>query len=69
MKELLWAAVDSCRARRARFTCCADIEDLSGDEVARQLEITLAAMKSRLHRARRVVREKLDRSLSASVGS
>lgn len=41
-----------------------DIEELSGDQVAERLGISRAAMKSRLHRARALVREKLDAVLS-----
>jgi RNA polymerase sigma-70 factor (ECF subfamily) len=37
-----------------------DIEGLSGEETAEKLGISLAAMKSRLHRARGLVREKID---------
>ena len=36
-----------------------DVEDLPGEEVARVLKISLPAMKSRLHRARNVLKEKL----------
>jgi RNA polymerase sigma-70 factor (ECF subfamily) len=41
-----------------------DIEDLPGDEVARKLGISRAAMKSRLHRARDLVRAHLDAALT-----
>jgi RNA polymerase sigma-70 factor (ECF subfamily) len=41
-----------------------DIEDLPGDEVARKLGISRAAMKSRLHRARDLVRTRLDAALT-----
>jgi RNA polymerase sigma-70 factor (ECF subfamily) len=41
-----------------------DIEELSGDQVAERLGISRAAMKSRLHRARALVRENLDAALS-----
>jgi len=40
-----------------------DIEDLPGYEVARKLGISRAAMKSRLHRARDLVRAHLDAAL------
>jgi RNA polymerase sigma-70 factor (ECF subfamily) len=36
-----------------------DVEGLSGEEVARMLRISEAAAKSRLHRARRMMREQL----------
>jgi len=41
-----------------------DVEDLSGEEVAQRLDISLAAMKSRLHRARDLVRSHLDAALT-----
>lgn len=41
-----------------------DIEDQSGDEVAHKLSISRAAMKSRLHRARELVRAHLDAGLT-----
>ncbi|HEX4309286.1 MAG TPA: sigma-70 family RNA polymerase sigma factor [Acidobacteriaceae bacterium] len=37
-----------------------DIEEKSGEEAAQQLGITLAAVKSRLHRARSMMRQSLD---------
>jgi RNA polymerase sigma-70 factor, ECF subfamily len=37
-----------------------DVEELTGDEVCARLNITTAAMKSRLHRARTMLRERLD---------
>ena len=40
-----------------------DLEDRPGDEVAAQLAISRAAMKSRLHRARDLVRAYLDAAL------
>jgi len=50
-----------------------EIEDRPGDEVARQLGISRTAMKSRLHRARAIVRTHLDAALtragSADAGS
>jgi RNA polymerase sigma-70 factor (ECF subfamily) len=43
-----------------------DIEDRPGDEVARALGISQPAMKSRLHRARELVRLRLDASLAGA---
>lgn len=40
-----------------------EIEGRSAEETARDLGVSVAAVKSRLHRARRVVREALDSSL------
>jgi RNA polymerase sigma-70 factor (ECF subfamily) len=41
-----------------------DIEELSGERVAERLRISQAAMKSRLHRARTLVREKVDAAVN-----
>ena len=46
-----------------------DIEEVPGDEVARKLGISRAAMKSRLHRARELVRQHLDVALAGTVRS
>ena len=43
-----------------------DVQDVSGEETARRLGISLAAMKSRLHRARELMRAHLDSALSRS---
>jgi RNA polymerase sigma-70 factor, ECF subfamily len=42
-----------------------DIEELPGDKVARKLEISRASMKTRLHRARELVRQHLDAVLTS----
>jgi len=44
-----------------------DLEDLSGKEVSATLRISLASMKSRLHRAREKVRNYLDAALRPSA--
>jgi len=41
-----------------------DLEGLSGEETAEKLGITLEAMKSRVHRARAVVRRRLDKCIA-----
>lgn len=46
-----------------------DLDERSGDDTAAELGITLAAMKSRLHRARRLVREHLDAVFAAASAS
>jgi RNA polymerase sigma-70 factor (ECF subfamily) len=40
------------------------IEELSGEQTASRLGITLPAMKSRWHRARKLMRERLDAALA-----
>ena len=64
MKQLLNEAIDALTALyRPVYELC-DVEDLPGDEVARRLAISRAAMKSRLHRARDLVRTYLDAALT-----
>lgn len=64
MKGLLNNAIDALPAvYRPVYQLC-DVENLRGDEVARRLRISRAAMKSRLHRARGLVRIHLDAALT-----
>lgn len=63
MKELLLRAVDSLPEQERDVYRMRELEEMSGDEVAKKLGISLAAMKSRLHRARLSVRTFLDRAL------
>jgi RNA polymerase sigma-70 factor (ECF subfamily) len=46
-----------------------DIEGLSGEEVATSLQISEAAMKTRLHRARAMMREQLTKQTDLKPGS
>jgi RNA polymerase sigma-70 factor, ECF subfamily len=64
MKQLLQEAVDELPELHRSVYSLRDIEDVPGDEVARRLGISRAAMKSRLHRARDLVRAHLDAALS-----
>jgi RNA polymerase sigma-70 factor (ECF subfamily) len=67
MKQLLNEAIDALPALyRPVYELC-DIEDLRGDEVAQRLQISRAAMKSRLHRARDLVRNHLDAALTGQA--
>ncbi len=67
MKHLLNEAVDALPALyRPVYELC-DVEDLRGDEVAKRLGISRAAMKSRLHRARDLVRNHLDAALTRQL--
>lgn len=52
-------------AYREPYLKC-EIEEMSIAEAASQLRISEAALKSRLHRARAMVRKKLDRSICSS---
>jgi RNA polymerase sigma-70 factor (ECF subfamily) len=60
MKDLLMKTIESLPPEYAVVYRMRDLEELSGEEVSKALGISLEAMKSRLHRARTMVREKLD---------
>ncbi len=64
MKRLLNDAIEALPALyRPVYELC-DVEDLRGDEAAQRLGISRAAMKSRLHRGREMVRTHLDGALA-----
>ena len=67
MKGLLSEAVDNLPPAYRSVYQLRDVEELSGREVARQLGISTAAMKSRLHRARELLRQHLDSALAGGV--
>jgi RNA polymerase sigma-70 factor (ECF subfamily) len=64
LKALLREAVGQLDPGTRRVYELRDLEGFSGQEVAGRLGITLAAQKSRLHRARAQVRGFLDRRLA-----
>jgi RNA polymerase sigma-70 factor (ECF subfamily) len=64
MKALLWKVIGELPQDAREVYVARDVEDVSGEEVSKKLGITLQAMKSRLHRARRMVRERLDQILT-----
>ena len=66
MKQLLRDAIASLPQAERTVYELRDLEEVSGDETAVRLGITLAAMKSRLHRAREGVRRYMDAALGAS---
>jgi len=66
MKELLLSAIAELPAPYRDVYEMRDLRDIPGYEVARKLGISSAAMKSRLHRARALVRQQLDRALLRS---
>ena len=51
-KELVMRALDQLTAEDREILLLREIEELSGEETAVALNVTIAAMKSRLHRAR-----------------
>ena len=64
MKELLTRALNDLPDSYRHVYQMRDLDELSGEEVARRLGISLASMKSRLHRARALLRERLDAAVS-----
>jgi RNA polymerase sigma-70 factor (ECF subfamily) len=67
MKEMLHDAVEKLPPLYRRVYELCDVEDGRGDEVAKKLGISMAAMKSRLHRARNLVRGHLDVALAGQA--
>jgi len=67
MKKLLDDAIASLPVSYRSVYQLRDIESRPGDEVASTLKISRAAMKSRLHRAREVVRAHLDAALAGEA--
>ncbi|HVP44227.1 MAG TPA: sigma-70 family RNA polymerase sigma factor [Terriglobales bacterium] len=66
MKRLLDQAIANLPAKESEVYRLREIEEMPGDQVARRLQISTAAMKSRLHRARKLLREHLDSALSGA---
>ena len=66
MKQLLDDAIAALPEVYRAVYRMRDIEDRAGDAVAHELGISRAAMKSRLHRARALVRAHLDAALAGS---
>ena len=66
MKRVIQHALASLPAAEREVYELREIEELSGEEVSRRLNISLAAMKSRLHRARANLRQCLDKELASS---
>ncbi len=64
MKQLFNDALGALPALYRPVYQLSDIEDLPGDEVARKLGISGPAMKSRLHRARHLMRKFLDAAIA-----
>jgi RNA polymerase sigma-70 factor (ECF subfamily) len=66
MKQLLESSLQSLPLGIRRVYEMRDLEDQPGGKVAAALKIAPAAMKSRLHRARVLLRERMDSALGAS---
>jgi len=66
MKQMLADTLDRLPSAYREVYQLRDLDQLSGEEVARKLGVSLPAMKSRLHRAREMVRQYLDQRLMAA---
>ena len=62
-RRLLEAAIDRLPAHYRAVLVLRDVEELSNEEVAEIVGDTVAAVKTRLHRARMALREQLTRHL------
>jgi RNA polymerase sigma-70 factor (ECF subfamily) len=69
MKGLLFKAIDDLPSAYREVYEMRDLQDVPGEEVAKRLGISTAAMKSRLHRARALIREQLDGALWRGKGN
>jgi RNA polymerase sigma-70 factor, ECF subfamily len=67
MKQLLESALQALPEDNRRVYEMRDLEDQPSKKVAQALGISLAAMKSRLHRARALLRERLDAALKGNL--
>jgi RNA polymerase sigma-70 factor, ECF subfamily len=66
MKELLDRVLASIPPEYRAVYEMRDLQEISGEEVGKRLGISLAAMKSRLHRARVEVRQRIDAEIIVS---
>lgn len=67
MKQQIAAAIDSLPAMYRDVYELRDVEELPAEETAERLGLTISAVKSRLHRARGMVREQLDLTLRSPM--
>lgn len=66
LKKCVLKAIDSLApSYRAAYELC-EVEELPAEDAARRLGISVGALKSRLHRARLMVRERLDEEIKAA---
>ena len=68
MRDLLNQAVASLPPDYQAIYHLREIQGLSGEEAAARLGITLANAKTRLHRARQLMREHLDQTVHSAAG-
>jgi RNA polymerase sigma-70 factor (ECF subfamily) len=67
VRRLLERAVDQLPEHFRMVFMLRDVEEMSVEETASHLGLRPETVKTRLHRARRLLRQSLDRSLSAAV--
>jgi len=68
MKDLLTEAVARLPEKSRSVFQLRDLEELPGEEVARRLGMSVAAMKSKLHRARKSIREYMGTAFGSETG-
>lgn len=68
-REILHGAIDALPDQHRAVLLLRDVEGLSNEEVAEVVGESVAAVKSRLHRARMALRETLTRSLGPRKGA
>ena len=66
-RRILEAAIDRLPEHYRAVLVLKDVEELSSDEVAEIVGDSVAAVKTRLHRARMALREQLTRRLGAGA--
>jgi len=66
MKQMLEDAIRNLPELYGEVYKLRDIDEMSGAKVSQKLRISNAAMKSRLHRARELIRQRLDAALAGS---
>lgn len=66
-RHLMESALDHLPADYRTVFMLRDVEGMTEEETAHQLEIPIGTVKTRLHRARRMLRRDLDRTLSSGI--
>jgi RNA polymerase sigma-70 factor (ECF subfamily) len=67
MRKMLMDAVAQLKPELRAVYELRDLEEVPGDEVAARLGISLTAMKSRLHRSRSILRERMEAALNRAA--
>ena len=67
LKQSIHAALAALPAESRQILELRDMEEIRGEEVAQRLGISLAAMKSRLYRARRLLRKQMDETFQSAA--